>query len=281
MSDDKDIVTKTNDGYVVELFANVKKYDEIDEMEQGITVLELKDNLVEDDQYEEYKAIVEKMDYKPVIMKVPEIKDEIMVLKTQLRAMLRAAKHGDLSIAFSKISSVIELKEYKQIIEECQSELELENTPYKKHIKIGIIVEIPSVALNSYELARECDFIYIETKSLTKYTFGNKDSNEKVPNLYTKFQPAIIKLVQHAIEGAHDAGVFCGIGGEIIENELYLPLLIGLGLDQFSMEPKNIVNARKVISELDKSDCKDLVEEILQLRTIEEIEKKLKEFRRN
>lgn len=125
----------------------------------------------------------------------------------------------------------------------------------------------------SYELARECDFFFIDTNSLTKYTFGNK---EKMSNMYTKFQPAVIKLVKQAIEGAHDAGIYCGISGDAIENELYIPLLIGLGLDQFSLETKNIENARKVIGRLDKYDCKELVEEILQLRTLEEIENKLK-----
>ena len=275
MANDKDIVTKTNDGYVVELFTKVGIKSKIEETAEGISILEQDKSLVEDDLYSTYKEIVEKMDYKPVIIKAPEIQKEIMVYKTQIKAMLRAASHGDLSIAFSKVSTVDELKEYKEILKQCQNELEAENTQYKKHMKMGIVVEIPSVALMSYELAKECDFFFIDTNSLTNYTFGNKKDLE----LSKKFQPAIIKLVQQAIEGAHDAGIFCGICGEVVENELYLPLLIGVGIDQFSIESKNIEKAREAISKLDKYDCKELVEEILELRTLEEIENKLRNFK--
>ena len=193
MTKDKDLVTKTNDGYVVALFANVKNNNDIEDIVEGISILENKMN------------------------------------------------------------------QKKKI----------------HHIKLGIIVEIPSVALNSYELAKECDFFFIETNSLTKYTFGAK---EKKHDLYTKFQPSVIKLVQQAIEGAHDAGIFCGICGEVVENELYIPLLIGLGIDEFSINSKNITKTRTIISELDKSDCKDLAEEVFQLRTLEDIDNKLKQF---
>lgn len=274
MANDKDIVTKTNDGYVVELFTKAGIKSKIEETAEGISILEQDKSLVEDDLYSTYKEIVEKMDYNPVIIKAPEIQKEIMVFKTQIRAILRAALHGDLSIVFPKVSTLTELREYKEILKQCQNELENENTQYKKHMKVGIIVEIPSVALMAYELAKECDFFFIDTNSLTNYAFGNKKKLE-MPN---KFQPVIMKLLQQTIEGAHDAGIFCGICGDIIEDELYMPLLIGLGIDQFSMDAKNIENARQVISRLDKYDCKELVEEILELRTLEEIENKLKNF---
>ena len=275
MANDKEVITKTNDGYVVELFTKVGIKSKIEETAEGLSILEQDKSLVEDDLYSTYKQIVEKMDYNPVIIKAPEIEKEIMVFKTQIRAMLRAASHGDLSIAFPKVATVDELKGYKEILKQCQNELEMENTQYKKHMKIGVIVEIPSVALMSYELAKECDFFFIDTNSLTDYTFGNK-KNLEVSN---KLQPAIMKLIQQAIEGAHDAGIFCGICGDIVENELYMPLLIGLGIDQFSLDAKNIEKMREVISRLDKYDCKELVEEILELRTLEEIENKLKNFK--
>lgn len=275
MSNDKNIITKTNDGYVVEIFAKTKKQieEEIGEIAEGISILDSKQNKTEEEQFLIYKEIVERMEYSPVVIETCELQKDETILKIQLRALLRAAKEGDVSIAFPKISSTIELKEYKGILEQCKYELEKEGITYKKHIKIGVIVEIPSAALMSYELARECDFFFIDTNSLTQYTFGNK---EKMTNMYTRLQPAIIKLIQQAIEGAHDAGIYCGICGEAIENELYIPLLIGLGLDQFSLETKNIEKTRKVISELDKYDCKEIVEDILQLRTLEEIENKLK-----
>lgn len=274
MSNDKEIVTRTNDGYVVELFAKTAMKNKIDDGLEGISILEPDKGLVEEELFSRYIEIVEKMDYKPVIIKTPKIEKEITVLKTQIRAMLRAASQGDLSITFPQISTIEEIKEYKRIVEECQKELGQENTPYKKHMKIGITVEIPSVALMSYEFARECDFFFIDTNSLTDYAFGGKKNNE----LYKRFQPAVIKLVQQAIQGAHDAGIYCGIVGDAIEEELYMPLLIGLGLDQFSIETNNIPKVRVLIHKLDKSECKELVEEILQQRTLEDIERKLKQF---
>lgn len=281
MSYDKKIITKTNDGYVVEIFANSKKYIEkgIEEIAEGLTLLEPQVDKTEEEQFSIYKEMVEKMDEAPVIVKALDIENKN--LKEQLRAMLRVAKHGDLSIAFPKISTITELREYNDILEECKTELEQKEIPYKKHIKTGIIVEIPSAALMAYELARECDFFCIETNSLTKYAFGNKTNNKEIPNLYEKFQPAVIQLVQHAIEGAHDAGIFCGICGEVVENELYMPILMGLGLDEFSMDSNKILKARKLINELDKSDCKELVEEVLQLRTLEDIERKLKQLKKD
>lgn len=281
MSNDKSIVTKTNDGYVVELFERTKIDSKIGDTAEGITILEPAKNIVEDELYKTYKEIIDRMMYNPVIIKVPENENNIEVLKMQLRAILRASKEGDVSILFSRISTEKEIKEYKDILEECKNELEVRKIPHKKHIKIGTIVEIPSAALMAYGISKECDFLFIDVDSLTNYTFGNKEKNQKNPDLYTKFQPGIIKLVQQAKSGAHDAGVFCGICGEVIEKELYIPLLIGLGLDQFSIKPKNISNVRKIIGELDKSDCKELVEEILKLRDVNEIENKLKQFMPN
>lgn len=278
MSNDKNIVTKTNDGYVVELFAKAKKNCEIDEVAEGISILDLIENKTENELYSIYKELVDRMDYNPVIIKVPDMDKGINPLKTQLRAILRVANEGDLSIVFSKVSTVMELKEYKDILEECKNELEVEKIPYKKHIKVGTIIEIPSAALMTYGIARECDLIYIDVDSLTSYTFATKKENCKKPELYTKIQPGIIKLIQHAKSGAHDAGIFCGICGEVVERELYIPLLIGLGLDQFTIDSKNITKTRKIISELDKSDCKELVEEILKFKEVEDIENKIKQF---
>ena len=272
MANEKDIITKTNDGYVVELFVNTKKETDFDENSEGISLIEHKTKFSEDDQYEEYKIMIDKMDYKPVIIKAPKMQKDLQVVKNQLRAILRAGKYGDVSVVIPQIATVEEIKEYKQLIEECQAELQLENTPYRKHLKIGVIVEIPAVALNSYEIARECDFFFIDTNGLTKSTYGNK----KVAG--NKFELAIIKLLKQAIEGAHDAGIFCGIYGVPIDNELYLPLLIGLGIDEFTMSADVISNARRAIHDLNKSDCKELVGELIQMRDINEIERKLKQI---
>lgn len=279
MSNEKSIVTKTNDGYVVELFANCKANDKIEEYVEGISILEPDAKLGEEELYAKYIDIVEKLDEKPVVVKVTEKDKDI--LKNQLKAMLRVAKVGDLSIMFSQIASEIELLEYKEILEECKAELEKAEMPYRKHIKIGTVVEIPSAALMSYELGKECDFFFIDINSLMNYTFGVKQSNKKLSYKYIQFQPVLIKLIKQAIQGAHDAGIYCGVCGEMVENKLYMPVLIGLGLDQFAMDTDKILETRNVINQLDKSECKYLVEEILQLRKVEDIEYELKKFAQN
>lgn len=276
MSNDKILVTKTNDGYVVELFAKIKNSvsKDIKEVAEGVSVLEIKKNQTEEEQFLIYKKIVEEMEDNPVTIKAIEKGKDLEPLKTQLKALLRAALCGDLSIAFSKIASVTELIELKEVLEECKNELEKENKQYKKHIKIGTVIEIPSTALMSYEIARECDFLFIETNSLTNYIFGGKYNNSDM----AKFQPAIIKLIRFATKGAHDAGIFCGICGDIAENALYIPLLIGLGIDEFSIEQENIQNIRKIINGLERYECKELAEEVLQMRSIEDIDKRIKQF---
>ena len=276
MSNDKIIITKTNDGYVVELFAKIKNNvkNEVKEVAEGVSVLEIKKNQTEEEQFLIYKKIVEEMEDNPVTIKAIEKGKDILALKTQIRAILRAAICGDLSIAFSKIASVTDLIEIKEILEECKNELEKEDKQYKKHIKIGTVVEIPSAALMSYEIARECDFLFIETNNLTNYIFGGKYDDSEM----AKFQPAIIKLIRFATKGAHDAGIYCGICGDIAENALYIPLLIGLGIDEFSIEQEKISNIRKIINGLERYECKELAEEVLQMRSIEEIDKKIRQF---
>ena len=276
MSNDKIIITKTNDGYVVELFAKIKNNvkNEVKEVAEGVTVFEINKNQTEEEQFLIYKKIVEEMEDNPVTIKAIEKGKDILALKTQIRAILRAAICGDLSIAFSKIASVTDLIEIKEILEECKNELEKEDKQYKKHIKIGTVVEIPSAALMSYEIARECDFLFIETNNLTNYIFGGKYDDSEM----AKFQPAIIKLIRFATKGAHDAGIYCGICGDIAENALYIPLLIGLGIDEFSIEQEKISNIRKIINGLERYECKELAEEVLQMRSIEEIDKRIRQF---
>ena len=269
MSNDKNIITKTNDGYVVELF--IKDQQDVDGIADGITLLENGKKLTEDQYVEKYRTIVEKYNEKRIMIKVAEEKND-----EQLKAILRVAKEGDISILFAGVSSPIELIEFKEKLKECKQELNEKEIPYRNNIKIGTIVEIPSVALNAYETARECDFFFIETDSLIDYTFGNKKNIG-----HAKFGPAIIKLVKETIEGAHDAGIFCGISGNILENEIYLPLLIGLGIDEFTVKKESIEKIRKIINKIDKSDCKEIAEDIKHLTKEEEIEDKLKQFIKN
>ena len=182
---------------------------------------------------------------------------------------------------FPMISSLEELREAKEILEDCKSELYLEKKEYKKNIKVGIMIEIPSAALIASELAKECDFFSIGTNDLIQYTVAVERGNDKISKLYTKYHPAVIKLIKSAIDGAHDSGIFCGMCGEAASDPLFIPLLIGLGLDEFSMNANSILKTRKIISELEKYDCKELAEQVLKLASAEEVEKKLKYFIQN
>ena len=204
--------------------------------------------------------------------------DNPTIFKTQLRAILRASAFGKLAIMFPMISSIEELRAAKEVLEECKQELDNENILYDKNIQVGIMIEIPSAALIADKLAKECDFFSIGTNDLIQYTVAVERGNEKISKLYTKYHPAVIKLVKLAIDGAHSANIFCGMCGEAASDELYVPLLVGLGLDEFSMNPNSILKTRKRIGELDRKECEKLANEILIMTSAEEVEKRLKEF---
>lgn len=312
----KGIETKTKDGYKVELVANIGTPADVEivlkNSAEGVGLLRSEflymdsENMpTEEEQFKSYKEVAEKMQGKSVIIRTldvggdKELKylklekeanpflgyrairlclDNLNIFKTQLRAILRASNYGNLSIMFPMISSIEELREAKKILEECKKELDNEKIPYKKDIKAGIMIEIPSAALISYGLAKECDFFSIGTNDLIQYTVAAERGNEKISKLYTKYHPSVIKLVKEAIEGAHDGGIFCGMCGEAAGDELYIPLLIGLGLDEFSMNSNSILKARKVISNLEKVKCEKLAKKILRLTSAEEVKKELRKF---
>ena len=262
----------------------------------------------EENQFEVYKSVAEKMNGKEVIIRTLDIGgdkelkylklekdanpflgyrairlclDNLPLFKTQLRAILRASAFGKIEIMFPMISSIDELRDAKKVLEDCKKELDNENREYDKNIKVGIMIEIPSVALIADELAKECDFFSIGTNDLIQYTVAVERGNEKISKLYTKFHPAVIKLIKMAIDGAHSANIICGMCGEAAGDPLFIPILIGLGLDEFSMNSNSLLNARKRINNLDKSECVKLSEEILQMSSAEEVEERLKEFKEN
>ena len=207
--------------------------------------------------------------------------DNPTIFKTQLRAILRASAFGKLAIMFPMISSIEELRAAKVVLEECKQELDNENILYDKNIQVGIMIEIPSAALIADKLAKECDFFSIGTNDLIQYTVAVERGNEKISKLYTKYHPAVIKLIKKAIDGAHSANIICGMCGEAAGDPTFIPLLVGLGLDEFSMNSNNILRARKTINNLDKETCVKLSEEILQMASAEEVENRLKAFVNN
>ena len=312
----KETESKTKDGYKVELVANIGTPSDADialkNTAEGVGLLrseflymDSESMPTEEEQFNAYKQVAEKMQGKSVIIRTldvggdKELKylklekeanpflgyrairlclDNLTLFKTQLKAILRASAFGNLSIMFPMISSIEEIKEAKKILEECKKELDEKNISYNKEIKTGIMIEIPSAALIARGLSKECDFFSIGTNDLIQYTVAVERGNEKISKLYTKFHPAVIKLIKEAIDGAHDGGIFCGMCGEAAGDEFYIPLLIGLGLDEFSMNSNSILKARKIINNLEKSKCEDLANKILMLNSSEDVEKELHKF---
>lgn len=259
----------------------------------------------EEEQFRAYKNVAQKFKEKKVIirtldiggdkdlkyMKLPKEEnpflgyrairiclDNTKLFKTQLRAILRASAYGNLSIMLPMISSLEELKKAKGIIEEVKKDLVNEHIEFRENIKVGIMIEIPSAALMAEELAKYCDFFSIGTNDLIQYTVAVERGNEKIANLYTKYHPAVIKLIKSAIDGAHKNNITCGMCGEAASDPLFIPLLIGLGLDEFSMNASKVLRARKTIMNLNYEDCKKLADEVLKLVSSDEITKRINDF---
>ena len=308
---------QTEDGYKVEISCNIGKPEDLEQVlnvgADGIGLFRTEflfmdsDQIPsEEEQFQSYKKVAETMKDKLSIIRtldaggdknIPYLNlekeenpflgyrairlclDNVEMFKMQLRAILRASEYGNLAIMFPMISKIEELKLAKEILEECKKELELKNIPYNKEIKVGMMVEIPAVAIMAEKFAKECDFFSIGTNDLIQYTLAAERGNSKIANIYTKNHPAVIKLIKYTIDAAHNNGIFCGMCGEAASNIHYIPLLIGLGLDEFSMNSSAILETKKIITNLTKKQCEILVEKILKASSDKEVEQILKEFK--
>ncbi len=313
----KDKETITKDGYKTEVFANIGTPKDMDKvLENGAEGIGLfrseflymdSDSMpTEEEQFNAYKEVLEKAGDRQVIIRTLDIggdKDlkylnlekednpflgyrairiclrEPEIFKIQLRALLRASAYGKLSIMLPMISSITEIRDAKKIIEEVKQELKDRKEKFDENIKVGIMIEIPAAAIMAEDLAKECDFFSIGTNDLIQYTVAVERGNEKISDLYTKFHPAVIRLIKMAIDGAHKSNKFCGMCGEAAADERFIPLLIGLGLDEFSMNPTKMLNARKMIRNLNREDCKKITEEIMQMETAQEIKQRLTDYK--
>ena len=301
----------TKDGHQVELLANIGVPQDIqiviDNTAEGVGLLrseflymDAKDFPSEEEQFEAYKKIAESLENKRLVirtldiggdkdlkyMKLPKEEnpflgyrairiylDNVDLFKVQLRAILRASSYGNVAIMLPMISSIEELRKSKEIIEEVKQELKTKNIKFNENIEVGIMVEIPSSAVMADEFAKECDFFSIGTNDLIQYTIAVERGNEKLANLYSHFNPAVIRLIKSAIDGAHKNGILCGMCGEAAGDVKFIPLLVGLGLDEFSMNANKILKARKLITDLDFEECKQLANKVLQLDSTEGVKK--------
>lgn len=308
--------TITKDGHQVELLANIGGPQDIqiviDNTAEGVGLLRSEflymdaiDFPSEDEQFIAYKKIAESLENKRLVirtldiggdkdlkyMKLPKEEnpflgyrairiylDNVDLFKVQLRAILRASSYGNVSIMFPMISSVDELRKSKEIIEEVKKELNSKNIKFNENIEVGIMVEIPSSAIMADEFAKECDFFSIGTNDLIQYTIAVERGNEKLTNLYSHYNPAVIRLIKSAIDGAHKNGILCGMCGEAAGDVNFIPLLVGLGLDEFSMNANKILSVRKLITGLNFEECKKLANNVLHLASTEEVKDELENF---
>jgi phosphoenolpyruvate-protein phosphotransferase (PTS system enzyme I) len=234
-----------------------------------------RDNLPEEEeQFEAYKYVAEKLGDKPVVIRTLDIGgdkklpylhipeeinpflgyrairlclDEHHIFKTQLRAIIRASAYGNVKLMFPMISSLEELLKAKQVLGQCMEELSVSNIKYNRDMEVGIMVEIPSAAIMADELAKHVDFFSIGINDLVQYTLAADRMNEKVAHIYNPMHPAILKLIKMTIEAAHKEGKWCGMCGEMAGDEKAIPLLLEYGLDEFSMSASSILKAKKII----------------------------------
>ena len=194
------------------------------------------------------------------------------MFRTQLRALLRASVHGNLKIMFPMIATLDEFREAKALLVEEKAKLQAEGIEVSESIEVGIMVEIPSTAVMADTFAKEVDFFSIGTNDLIQYTMAADRMNESVSYLYQPFNPAILRLVKMVIDASHREGKWTGMCGEMAGDEIAIPILLGLGLDEFSMSASSILKARSQISKLSKAEMAQHTDRILALSTSQEVE---------
>jgi phosphotransferase system enzyme I (PtsI) len=207
-------------------------------------------------------------------LKSPEI------FKTQLRGILRASAFGKARVMFPMVSVLEEIREAKRLLQEAAEELDRERISYDHQIEIGIMIEVPSASLMAAELAQEVDFFSIGTNDLIQYILAIDRINEHVSYLYEPLHPAVLRVIRQVVQGAHQAGIEVHMCGEMASEPLYLPVLVGLGLDELSMPAIAIPRIRKILREIKRSDAEVLVEEIFNMVSASQIRSVIEEAAR-
>jgi phosphotransferase system enzyme I (PtsI) len=258
----------------------------------------------EEEQFEAYKAVLEGMNGKPVVVRTLDIGgdkelpylslpkelnpflgfrairlclEEQDIFRTQLRALLRASSFGNLKVMFPMIATLDEFRDAKAILEEEKQKLVSEGQKIADRIELGIMVEIPSTAVLADQFAKEVDFFSIGTNDLIQYTMAADRMNQRVSYLYQPYSPSILRLVKMVIDAAHAEGKWAGMCGEMAGDETAVPLLLGLGLDEFSMSATSILKARSQIRGLSKADMEKLAQSVLNMQTTSQVIEAVKE----
>ena len=299
----------TTDGHYVELFGNIGKAKDAKNAltmgAQGIGLyrteflyMENDELPAEDVQFEEYKKVAQDMKGKPVIIRTMDIGGDKElkcldlpsemnpflgyrairislnrpdIFKVQLRALLRASAFGDIHIMYPMIASVEEVKQANAMLDECKEELTAEGKEFNKDIKVGIMIEVPAAAVISPILAKYVDFFSIGTNDLCQYTLAVDRMNEAIGSLYQPLHPGVIRLIKHVIDASHEHGKFTGMCGELASDPVATMILLGLGLDEFSMTASSIPLIKNILRSVSKAECEEVANKALTMDTAEEI----------
>ena len=310
-----DAPSVSKDGQHFEIAANIGTPDDVaDAVKQGADGVGLfrseflymsSDHLpTEDEQFEAYKKAVVGMQGKPVVVRtldiggdkplnylpLPEEMNPFLgyrairiclhrpdIFKTQLRALIRASEFGPVEIMFPMIATLAELRQAKAIYQECKDELQKDHPGLGDNVKIGMMIEVPLAALYADQLAKEVDFFSIGTNDLIQYCFAADRGNDAVSYLYQPLNPAFLRLIKHVIDSAHANNTKAAMCGEMAGDQLAMPLLLGMGLDEYSMSASSILRTRSMMKDLDTKECAKWASDAINLcYTADEVEKMVK-----
>lgn len=312
----KDLPALTLDGHRVDVVANIGTIRDCEGADRngaegvGLYRTEFlfmdRDSLPsEEEQFQAYKEVVEAMNGRIVVLRTMDIggdkelpyldlpkemnpflgwrairiaMDRREILHAQLRAVLRASAFGNLAVMFPMIISVEEIRELKAVIAKLKQELRDEGKAFDENIQIGVMVETPSAAVNAKFLAKEVDFFSIGTNDLTQYTLAVDRGNEMISHLYNPMSPSVLGLIKQVIDASHAEGKWTGMCGELAGDERATLLLLGMGLDEFSMSAISVPRIKKLIRNVNFADAKALADKAMQVPTAAEIEQLVNEF---
>lgn len=257
----------------------------------------------EEDQFQAYKTVLEGMNNKPVVVRTMDIGgdkhlpylplpeemnpflgyrairislDRQDIFRTQLRALLRASAFGKLCIMFPMIATLQEFRQAKAILKEEMQKLKADGIAYdEKDLQVGIMVEIPAAAVLADQFAKEVDFFSIGTNDLIQYTMAADRGNDQVSYLYQPYNPSILRLIKRTIDAAHQEGKWVGMCGEAAGDSIMTPLLMGMGLDEYSMSATSILRVRSLMKHLDTNELQELVEQAINVSLTNEENKQL------
>lgn len=315
----KDAQTVTADGKHFELAANIGTPKDVEGVNDNgaeavglyrteFLYMDSQDFPTEDEQYEAYKAVLEGMNGKPVVVRTMDIGGDKelpyfdlphemnpflgfralrisisetgnQMFRTQLRALLRSSVHGKLRIMFPMVALLTEFRAAKAILDEEKANLLAEGVAVADDIQVGIMIEIPAAAMLADQFAKEVDFFSIGTNDLIQYTMAADRMNEQVSYLYQPYNPSILRLINNVIKAAHAEGKWAGMCGEMAGDQQAVPLLVGMGLDEFSMSATSVLRTRSLMKKLDTAKMEEYAHRALtECATAEEVLELQKEY---